>query len=283
VTGVTSGFQTIDNETGGWQPSDLVIVAARPGMGKTAWALSGATRAAKQGVRVLVFSLEMSASQLVQRIVSFEARIDNRRLRDGRITESDEKALLAHAEALALLPLYIDDTPAISVNDLRARARRHAMQHGLDVIYIDYLQLMTANRDERSRSGNREQEIASISRGLKSIAKELNVPVIALSQLSRNVEGRASKRPQLSDIRESGAIENDADIVGFIFRPEYYDEDDPTLHGVAEFDIAKHRNGRTGVLPMRYEKEFTLFTDEKKSHQFPATINTARQEPETPF
>lgn len=285
VTGVNTGFNVLNYETGGWQPSDLIVVAARPGMGKTAWALSGAVEEAKAGLKVLVFSLEMSAAQLVQRIASFEARIESSRLRDGRITDSDERELMKQAEALANLPLYIDDTPAISVNDLRARARRHKMQHGLDIVFVDYLQLMTGSRDERTRGANREQEIASISRGLKATAKELDVPIVALAQLSRAVEARSDKRPQLSDLRESGAIENDADIVGFIFRPEYYESDDPALSGVAEFILAKHRNGRLGPVQMQYEKEYTRFSDIPKAK--PASVNYSmpRHEPadNTPF
>ena len=248
LSGVPSGFHKLDKLTSGWQPSDLIIVAARPGMGKTALTLSMARNiAVGQNVPVAFFSLEMSSVQLIMRLISSETGLSSEKLRTGKLEKHEWKQLNIKVKDLEKAPLFIDDTPSLSIFDLRAKARRLSSQHQIKLIVIDYLQLMTGGNKQ---SGNREQEISMISRNLKALAKELDVPVIALSQLSRAVETRGgSKRPLLSDLRESGAIEQDADIVSFIYRPEYYkieewddDERSPT-EGQAEFIIAKHRNG----------------------------------------
>jgi replicative DNA helicase len=249
LSGVATGFDKLDKVTSGWQPSDLIIIAARPGMGKTAFVLSMARNIAIDFHHpVAVFSLEMSSVQLITRLISSETGLSSEKLRTGKLEKHEWEQLSVKVKNLEKAPLFIDDTPSLSIFDLRAKARRLASQHGIKLIVIDYLQLMTAGGG--GKGGNREQEISTISRNLKALAKELNVPVIALSQLSRAVETRgSSKRPLLSDLRESGAIEQDADIVSFIYRPEYYkidewddDERSPT-DGQAEFIIAKHRNG----------------------------------------
>ncbi len=250
LSGVATGFEKLDEVTSGWQPSDLIIIAARPGMGKTAFVLSMARNVAIQfGHAVAVFSLEMASVQLITRLISSETGLSSEKLRTGKLEKHEWEQLSTKVKNLEKAPLFIDDTPSLSIFDLRAKCRRLASQHGIKLIIIDYLQLMTAGGNGKG-GGNREQEISTISRNLKALAKELNVPVIALSQLSRAVETRgSSKRPLLSDLRESGAIEQDADIVSFIYRPEYYkieewddDEASPTA-GQAEFIIAKHRNG----------------------------------------
>jgi len=247
LSGVPSGFSDLDRITSGWQPSDLIILAARPGMGKTAFVLSMARNMAiEHDKKVAIFSLEMSSIQLITRIISSETGLNSEKLRKGDLTDYEWKNLTSGVVDLEKAKLFIDDTPALSVFDLRAKVRRLASTQGLDVIIIDYLQLMTVGGSKAQ--GNREQEISTISRSLKSIAKELNVPVIALSQLSRAVETRStSKRPMLSDLRESGAIEQDADIVSFIYRPQYYQieewEDGSPCENEAEIIIAKHRNG----------------------------------------
>ena len=263
LTGVTSGFKSLDKMTNGWQPSDFIIVAARPGMGKTAYTLSMAINAAKAGKGVGVFSLEMASVQLVQRLISGEAEIQLSRLRNGKIEENEWPKLHAAVDRLSQLPIYIDDTPAINIFELRAKCRRLKQNHDISMIIIDYLQLMTAGPNDKR--GNREQEISSISRALKSLAKELHVPVICLSQLSRAVETRGGeKRPQLSDLRESGAIEQDADIVQFIYRPDYYKIEEggfDTPKDLAEIILAKHRNGGLGTVNLKFVGEFTLFKD----------------------
>ncbi|KRD07215.1 replicative DNA helicase [Flavobacterium sp. Root901] len=250
LSGIATGFEKLDQVTSGWQPSDLIIIAARPGMGKTAFVLSMARNVAIQfGHAVAVFSLEMASVQLITRLISSETGLSSEKLRTGKLEKHEWEQLSTKVKDLEKAPLFIDDTPSLSIFDLRAKCRRLASQHGIKLIIIDYLQLMTAGGNGKG-GGNREQEISTISRNLKALAKELNVPVIALSQLSRAVETRgSSKRPLLSDLRESGAIEQDADIVSFIYRPEYYkieewddDEASPTA-GQAEFIIAKHRNG----------------------------------------
>jgi replicative DNA helicase len=249
LSGIPSGFDKLDKLTSGWQPSDLIIVAARPGMGKTALTLSMARNiAVNANIPVAFFSLEMSSVQLITRLISSETGLSSEKLRTGNLQKHEWEQLNVKVKALEEAPLYIDDTPSLSIFDLRAKARRLASQYGIRLIVVDYLQLMTAGGGQKG--GNREQEISTISRNLKALAKELDVPVIALSQLSRAVETRGgSKRPLLSDLRESGAIEQDADIVSFIYRPEYYkidewddDERSPT-EGQAEFIVAKHRNG----------------------------------------
>ena len=265
LTGIPSGFTDLDTLTSGWQPSDLIIIAARPGMGKTSFVLSMARNASMDfGKGVALFSLEMSNIQLVQRLLSMESSISSHKLRTGKLTEADWKKLHKAVERMSEAPIYIDDTPGINIFELRAKCRRLKMQHDIQLIVIDYLQLMTGGTD-RSR-GNREQEVSSISRSLKALAKELNVPVIALSQLSRAVEMRGgTKKPQLSDLRESGSIEQDADIVSFIYRPEYYqiteDEEGNSLKSVAEIIVAKHRNGATDSVKLRFTEEYARFSD----------------------
>ena len=249
-SGVPSGFTKVDELTAGWQPTDLIIVAARPAMGKTAFTLSMARNIAVDSkIPVAFFSLEMSSIQLITRLISSETGISSDKLRTGKLTEEDFERLTHKTQSLLEAPLYIDDTPSLSIFDLRAKARKMVSQHDVKIIFIDYLQLMTANASGKG-VGNREQEISTISRNLKALAKELALPIIALSQLSRNVESRLGhKRPQLSDLRESGAIEQDADIVTFLYRPEYYkldtwdDPDASSTANQAEFIVAKHRNG----------------------------------------
>jgi len=262
VTGITTGFEELDSILLGWQPSDLVILAARPGMGKTAFALSLARNAALAGHSTAIFSLEMSKMQLTQRLLAMESEINSRKIRSGKLDEYEWKKLHEGVERMSELDIYIDDTPGINIFELRAKCRRMKQNHDIKLIIIDYLQLMSSAPNQ-SR-GNREQEISSISRALKGMAKELNVPVITLSQLSRAVETRGGdKRPQLSDLRESGAIEQDADIVTFVFRPDYYDlnEEFEGPKDVAEIIISKHRNGGLGTVELRFIKELTKFTD----------------------
>src|SRR6056300_1857910 len=259
LSGVSTGFEKLDKITSGWQPSDLIIIAARPGMGKTALTLSMARNiAVTKQIPVAFFSLEMSSIQLITRLISSETGLSSEKLRTGKLEDHEWQQLNVKVTDLEKAPLYIDDTPSLSIFDLRAKARRLASQHGIKLIIVDYLQLMTAGTSQKG-GGNREQEISTISRNLKALAKELNVPVIALSQLSRAVETRGgSKRPILSDLRESGAIEQDADIVSFIYRPEYYkieewddDERSPT-DGQAEFIVAKHRNGGLDNIRLKF-------------------------------
>jgi len=269
ITGVPSGFTDLDKITSGWQGSDLIIIAARPGMGKTAFTLSMARNAAMQNRPVAFFSLEMSSLQLVQRLISMEAEIDSRKLRNGKLDKEEWPRLNTAVDNMAEMPIYIDDTPAINIFELRAKCRRLKQNHNIQLIIIDYLQLMQSAPNKNR--ANREQEISAISRSLKGLAKELNVPVIALSQLSRAVETRGgSKRPVLSDLRESGAIEQDADIVTFIYRPDYYElsEDFETPPNEAEIIIAKHRNGALGNVFLRFIKEFVKFTEPDKSMNF---------------
>lgn len=272
LSGVPSGFLQLDRITAGWQRSDLVVLAARPGMGKTAFVLSMARNAAILGKRgVAIFSLEMSSTQLVMRLISGEAELTGDKLRKGDLKNHEWQQLDTKIKELVDAPIYIDDTPSLSILEFRAKARRLKANQNVDMIIIDYLQLMTSGED--SRGGNREQEISSISRSLKGIAKELNIPVIALSQLSRDVEKRGgSKIPQLSDLRESGAIEQDADMVIFIYRPDYYkiteNEQGQSLAGIAEIHIAKHRNGALGVVPLKYIGEYAKFADLDPTYGF---------------
>lgn len=258
MSGIPSGFTKLDKLTSGWQESDLIIVAARPGMGKTALTLSMARNiAVNHQIPVAFFSLEMASVQLITRLISSETGLSSEKLRTGRLEKHEWEQLNVKVKGLEKAPLFIDDTPSLSIFDLRAKARRLASQHGIKLIIIDYLQLMTAGGSQKG--GNREQEISTISRNLKALAKELSVPVIALSQLSRAVETRGgSKRPLLSDLRESGAIEQDADIVSFIYRPEYYkidewdDEERSPTEGQAEFIVAKHRNGGLDNIRLKF-------------------------------
>ncbi|MDA7559012.1 replicative DNA helicase [Flavobacteriaceae bacterium] len=258
LSGIPSGFDKLDKLTSGWQESDLIIVAARPGMGKTALTLSMARNiAVNQNIPVAFFSLEMASVQLITRLISSETGLSSEKLRTGRLEKHEWEQLNVKVKSLEKAPLFIDDTPSLSIFDLRAKARRLSSQHGIKLIVVDYLQLMTAGGGQKG--GNREQEISMISRNLKALAKELSIPVIALSQLSRAVETRGgSKRPLLSDLRESGAIEQDADIVSFIYRPEYYkidewdDEERTPTDGQAEFIVAKHRNGGLDNIRLKF-------------------------------
>ncbi len=263
ISGTPSGFHDLDKITSGWQKSDMIVIAARPGMGKTALVLSMARNTAVDyNMGVAVFSLEMSAVQLVKRLIAGEARIDSEKLRKGNLADHEFQQLHSRITALSAAPIFIDDTPAISVFDFRAKCRRLKAQHDIQLVIIDYLQLMTAK--DGKGSGNREQEISNISRSIKEIAKELNIPIIALAQLSRSVEQRGGdKKPILSDLRESGAIEQDADIVSFIYRPDYYgivkDDDGNSNHGIGEIIIAKHRNGKTDRVRLRFVPEYARF------------------------
>jgi replicative DNA helicase len=264
MTGITSGMAALDAVTSGWQRSDLIIIAARPAMGKTAFTLSLAHNAAKAGFPVAIFSLEMANLQLVQRLLSLEGNIEGGRMRDGKLSSEDWEKLPNAIDRLSRLPIYIDDTPGINIFELRAKCRRLKAQHKIEMVIIDYLQLMTGG--EATRGGNREQEVGMISRSLKGLAKELNVPVIALAQLSRAVETRGgSKKPQLSDLRESGSLEQDSDIVSFIYRPEYYGlteyEDGAPTKGMADILISKHRNGNVGEVRLKFEGQYSRFAD----------------------
>ncbi len=263
-SGVPTGFTQLDRLTLGWQPSDLIIIAARPSMGKTAFVLSLARNIAVDYKRgVAFFSLEMSSQQLMLRLLVGESGLDSKDVRNGKLTPDQWKHLENSIKPLSEANLFIDDTPALSIFEFRSKARRLKVQYDIQLIVIDYLQLMTGTPETR---GNREQEVSSISRSLKAIAKELDIPIIALSQLNRSVESRGgSKRPQLSDLRESGAIEQDADLVAFIHRPEYYglteDEQGMPTAGVAEIIVAKHRNGAVDTVKLRFRKEQAKFLD----------------------
>ncbi|MEZ4861500.1 MAG: replicative DNA helicase [Caldilineaceae bacterium] len=259
LMGVPTGFTMMDRLLGGLQKSDLIILAARPGMGKTSFVLSIAQNAAKRyQARVAFFALEMSNDQMVQRLLAMETGIDSHRLRLGTIHEEEWPILLEAANMLSNTSVFIDDTPAASVTDIRTKCRRLYAEHGLDMIIIDYMQLMTGQSSGRNE--NRQQEISYISRSLKSLARELNVPVIALSQLSRAVESRSDKRPMLSDLRESGSIEQDADVVMFIYREDYYIEE-TDRQNIADILVAKHRHGATGTVSLYFRKELTQFRD----------------------
>lgn len=262
VSGVPTGFKDLDRMTSGWQRSDMIVIAARPAMGKTAFVLSMARNTAVDyGMGVAIFSLEMSSVQLVKRLISSEAQIDAEKLRKGNIEDHEFQQIHTKISKLSKAPIYIDDTPGISVFELRAKCRRLKQKHDIDMVVIDYLQLMTAGTNKGA--GNREQEISQISRSIKEIAKELNIPVIALSQLSRSVEQRGGdKRPILSDLRESGAIEQDADIVSFIYRAEYYgllEDDQGPTQGMGDIIVAKHRNGSTDTVRLRFIGKFAKF------------------------
>jgi len=262
LMGVPTGFALLDSYLGGLQKSDLIILAARPAMGKTSLALNIAQNAAMPDQRVAIFSLEMSSEQLVHRLLSTQTGIDSHRLRLGAIDDDQEwTILITAANDLANTGIYIDDTPAASVTEIRTKARRLYSETGLDLIMIDYMQLMSGQGGGSGfKNENRQQEISFISRSLKSLARELNVPVIALSQLSRAVESRADKRPMLSDLRESGSIEQDADVVLFIYRDDYYDEASDRQN-IADVIIAKHRHGSTGTVSLLFRKELTQFSD----------------------
>jgi replicative DNA helicase len=262
ISGVPTGFKGLDKLTGGWQKQDLIIIAARPGMGKTALVISMTRNiVVDYKIPVAVFSLEMSSLQLVNRLISGEAEISTEVLRSGNLSPVQFDTLSNRMGNVSGMPLYIDDTPALSVFELRSKARRLVSQFGVQLIIIDYIQLMTGDK-----TGNREQEISMISRSIKGIAKELDVPIIALSQLNRSVESRGGdKRPMLSDLRESGAIEQDADIVSFVYRPEYYGitayENGDSAIGTGELIFAKHRSGALDTVKMKYDATYTKFTD----------------------
>lgn len=256
VTGIATGFKDLDYQTSGFQPSDLILIAARPSMGKTAFVLNIAQYMAfRHDVTVAIFSLEMSKEQLVNRLLSMESGVDAQKLRNGNLTDNDWERLVEGAEGVARSNLIIDDTPGITLADLRSKCRKYKLEHGLGIVMIDYLQLMTGGG--RS-SDSRQQEISDISRGLKSLARELNVPVVALSQLSRAVEQRPDHRPILSDLRDSGAIEQDADMVMFLYRDNYYNKDSE-MKNLAEVIVAKQRNGPIGTINLLWMPEYTAF------------------------
>lgn len=267
VTGIPTGFIDLDYKLSGLQPSDLVLVAARPSMGKTAFVLNIAQYVAfKKDKCTAIFSLEMSKEQLVNRLFSLESQVDAQALRTGNMKDSDWEKLIEAAGIIGQSNLIIDDTPSISISELRSKCRKYKMEHGLDLIIIDYLQLMS--RSVGGRSESRQQEISDISRSLKALARELNVPVIALSQLSRAVEQRPDKRPMLSDLRESGAIEQDADVVMFIYRDEYYNKDSE-YKKQAEIIIAKQRNGPVGTVHLAWLGEYTKFANLSRQENTP--------------
>lgn len=286
LTGVPSGFTELDAVTNGWQKSDLIIVAARPGMGKTAFVLSLSRNVAVQFNKpVAIFSLEMSSVQLVNRLISSETEFSADKLRKGNLEPYEWQQLTSQISKLTTAPMFIDDTPALNIFELRAKCRRLKAQYDIQLVVIDYLQLMTAGGD---KNGNRQEEISTISRSLKSIAKELDIPIIALSQLSRAVETRGgSKKPQLSDLRESGAIEQDADMVMFIYRPEYYglttDEMGNSTMGTAELIIAKHRNGSLKDIRMKFINHLAKFQDLETNYDAPSFDVPANIQPNYDF
>ncbi len=291
LTGIPSGFTRLDRLLSGWQRSDLIIIAARPGMGKTAFVVSALRNAAVDfNHPVAIFSLEMASLQLVNRLISAEAELESDKIRRGSLVDFEWQQLVHRTNRLSSAPIFIDDTPALSILELRAKCRRLKAEHNVQLIVVDYLQLMKGDTQ-----GNREQEIASISRALKGVAKELDVPVVALSQLSRGVETRGGdKRPQLSDLRESGSIEQDADIVMFLYRPEYYkitvDEEGLPTNGMAEVIVAKNRNGSTDTVRLKFIGKYTKFADFDGPSQESSfgsitresRLNTFRDEPPPP-
>lgn len=262
-TGVPSGFIGLDKITGGMQRSDLIIIAGRPAMGKTSLALNLAYNAARNYQQpVGLFSLEMSSEQLCMRLISSQGRLDNHLLRTGKLKATDWPKLTQALNDLTKTPMFIDDTSSISLLELRSKARRMVQSHGCKMIVIDYMQLVNAG----SRIENRQQEISLISRSLKGLAKDLNIPIIALSQLSRAVESRTGNRPMLSDLRESGAIEQDADIVMFVYRQEVYEPDNADVRNLAEIIIGKHRNGQIGTVRLQFDRQFTKFSNLAQDH-----------------
>ncbi len=265
ISGIPSGYIDYDHLTSGFQSSDLIVIASRPGMGKTSFVLGVARNIAmRTKIPVAIFSLEMSKQQVAQRLMSAESKINLSNLRNGKIEDSQWAQLARAVERLSECKIYIDDTAFLTVMDLRARARMMVSTNNVKLIIVDYLQLMQSTTNYR---GNKVLEITEISQNLKGIAKELNIPVIAVSQLSREVEKRDKKRPFLADLRESGSIEQDADVVAFVYRDDYYEEDETKHTGKAEIKIAKHRNGPTGKVYMYFNKEFALFSNLSKSYQ----------------
>lgn len=260
VTGIPTGFIDLDYRTAGFQPSDLILVAARPSMGKTAFVLNIAQHVAfKENMTTAIFSLEMSKEQLVNRLFSLESKVDSQHIRTGNLSDAEWEKLIEGAGVIGKSNLIIDDTPGISISELRSKCRKYKLEHNLKMIIIDYLQLMSGS----GRNDSRQQEISDISRSLKSLARELNVPVIALSQLSRAVEQRPDHRPMLSDLRESGAIEQDADVVMFIYRDDYYNKD-TEMKNIAEIIIAKQRNGAIGTINLVWLPDYTKFANLQK-------------------
>ena len=257
LIGVDTGLYDLNKVTGGLKKSDLIILAARPSMGKTALALNIAAAAARENV-VLMFSLEMSKEQLGQRLISAQSNVVMSKIQQGNLNDAEESSVIDAVCALGEIKLFVDDTAAITLLHLRNKARRLKQEHGLDLIVVDYLQLMQASKEYR---GNRVQEVSELSRGLKALARELEVPILALSQLSRGVELRAEKKPQLSDLRDSGSIEQDADIVMFLYREEYYNPDDDISANLADLIIAKNRNGATTTIKLQFAKEIQRFRD----------------------
>ena len=260
ITGVPTGFADLDRMTTGLQRGDLVIVAGRPSMGKTSWVMNVAqTAAIEHDVTAAIFSLEMSKEQLVQRLLCSEGRVDAQKLRRGKLSSDEYQRLATAAGHLNTAPLWIDDSPGTTVLEMRAKSRRLKSETKLGLVVVDYMQLMSGS----GKAENRVQEVSQISRGLKALARELDVPVIALSQLSRAPEQRTDRRPQLSDLRESGSLEQDADVVMFLYRPEYYfgptDANGNSIEGEAELIVAKQRNGPTGMVPLHFHKEYTRF------------------------
>ena len=288
LQGVPSGIRAIDEKTGGWQKSDLIIMAGRPGMGKTSFVLSIARNAAiDHDAPVAFFSLEMSATQLVQRLFSMESGIDSSHIAKGNLSEGEWMKLMDNIGKLETSNLIIDDTPALSVFDLRAKCRRLKHKHGIRMVIIDYLQLMQGGAENSSKGGNREQEISYISRSLKALAKELDIPVIALAQLSRAVETRGGdKRPMLSDLRESGSIEQDADMVLFIYRPEYYKmdtfSDGTPSAGQADIMFEKNRHGSTGNVRVRFQSQYTKFSDVETGYYTGEETTFSNDNPQMP-
>jgi replicative DNA helicase len=257
VTGIPTGFIDLDYRTAGLQPSDLILIAARPSMGKTAFVLNIAQHVAfREDMCTAIFSLEMSKEQLVNRMFSLESSVDAQHLRNGKLDETEWEKLVESAGVIGSSKLIIDDTPGISIQEMRSKCRKFKLEQGLDMIIIDYLQLMSGS----GRSESRQQEISEISRSLKALARELNVPVLALSQLSRAVEQRPDKRPMMSDLRESGAIEQDADVIMFIYRDDYYNKD-TEKPGVAEIIIGKQRNGPVGTVELAWMPKYTRFAN----------------------
>ena len=256
VTGIATGFYDLDYKTAGLQKSDLILIAARPSMGKTAFALNIAEYVAvRSKITTAIFSLEMSKDQLVKRLLAMNSKVDSQNIRTGNLQDAEWAQLVESAQRIGGSSLIIDDTPGISVAQLRSKCRKYKMDHDLGLVIIDYLQLMASDR----RSDSRQVEISEISRSLKALARELDVPVIALSQLSRAVEGRPDKRPMLSDLRESGAIEQDADVVMFLYRDEYYHPNDSEKPGVTEVIIGKQRNGPVGTTELKWLAKYTKF------------------------
>ncbi len=257
VTGIATGFYDLDYKTAGLQPSDLILVAARPSMGKTAFVLNIAEHVAvKSHTTTAIFSLEMSKDQLVKRMLAMNSKVDSQSIRSGELKDEDWIKLVESVKTIGNSNLIIDDSPGISISELRSKCRKFKLEHNLGLVIIDYLQLMTGNR----KSESRQQEVSDISRSLKALAREINAPIIALSQLSRAVEQRPDKRPMLSDLRESGAIEQDADVVMFIYRDDYYNHDTEEP-GVAEIIIGKQRNGPTGTVKLGWQAKFTKFVN----------------------